>query len=78
MSNGSPEDGFFITVESDTFMTYDEIWPDGDIPVHPTAEDVLAAMKKDSRGNKWSMVSDWGLNEWAININGNNTGARWY
>ena len=71
------EVGFFITVESDSFMTYEDVWPDGNIPENPTAQDVLEAMKKD--GDKWTVISDWGLNDREINIHhsDNYTDARW-
>lgn len=36
-----------------------EVWPDGDMPENPTADDVLAVFKRDGGG--WRALRDWEL-----------------
>lgn len=68
--------GFYVEVESEAFLSIAEIWPDGNAPEDPTADDVLAQMKKD--GDKFRVINDWGLNEdTEIHIHGGGMSARW-
>jgi len=38
-----------------------EVWPDGDAPEHPTALDVINAMK--ATGNKARLLGEWNLDD---------------
>lgn len=51
-----PETTFLISL-GETELTVEEVWPDGDAPENPTAEDVATAMRS-SRG---PVLSDWNL-----------------
>lgn len=55
---------FTIHIETDMELTVDEIWPDGDAPKNPTAEDVAEAMERTNDGlrtNKRRVLDDWCL-----------------
>ena len=51
---------FTFELRLETSLTIDDIWPDGDAPEGPTAEDVLAQLKK-SGSDCLSATSDWNL-----------------
>lgn len=53
--------GFQFIVESDVFLTVDEVWPDGDAPANPTASDALNALRAGTRRITHHALSDWGL-----------------
>lgn len=51
---------FFIDIDSPTIeLGIENIWPDGDAPENPTAEDVAAVMEK--CGGRRRVMDDWGL-----------------
>ena len=51
-------------------LTVDEIWPDGDAPENPTAEDVMGEIRK--CGSVSRCVIDWNLDCQGIEVNGRN------
>ena len=59
---------FSVHLEGPSFeLEIKEIWPDGDAPEHPTAEDVAETM----RNYKGDLLIDWGLlQDVEIYING--------
>lgn len=50
-----------IHVEADIHITEAEVWPDGDGPENPTAEDVAQAMR--NHGTRRMTMRDWGLDD---------------
>lgn len=42
-------------------LTVEEIWPDGDAPENPSAEDVIEAMK--SYGSSSMVIRDWNFDD---------------
>lgn len=57
---------FTIHIEADYDLTVAEIWPDGDAPKNPTAEDVAEVMGRTNDGlrnvtNKRRVLHDWCL-----------------
>ncbi len=56
-----------ISVDSDSDLTYDEVFPDADVPPSTvTADDVIEAME--ASGSKTSALRDWGLNDLSISV----------
>ena len=55
-----PKDKFTIEVDSFTEMCIDEIWPDGDAPKNPTAEDVARRIQE-SCLNAGDLLQEWNL-----------------
>jgi hypothetical protein len=52
--------GWNISISiDDAHVTAEEIWPDGDGPEDPTAEDVAAVMR--AEGSKYRVLFDWNL-----------------
>jgi hypothetical protein len=51
--------GFYIDVQSTTFLTIEELWPDGDAPEDPTERDVRALV--DREGGARRVIEDWDL-----------------
>lgn len=49
---------FNIKVVCDINFSIKEIWPDGDAPVNPTAQDVIDTMKEDC-GSIRNLLSEW-------------------
>lgn len=49
---------FCITYTIDAVLHQDDIWPDGDAPEHPTADDVRALLE---RGPVIVNLRDWNL-----------------
>lgn len=43
----------------DSHLSIDEVWPDGDAPPNPTAEDVAEVMRR--HGGFHRVLLDWGL-----------------
>jgi hypothetical protein len=60
------EQHFTVSVSLDAQLTVKEVWPDGDAPEHPTAEDVAAAMR--DYGTKGRTLSDWGLDDVDVEV----------
>jgi len=53
---------FNITIEGDHTLSIDEIWPDGDVPENPTAEDVRQLIKSQaSMDEAMYLIRDWNL-----------------
>lgn len=50
---------FFVDIEASVVLGLDDIWPDGDAPENPTAEDVAALMRK--CGSKHRVLDEWDL-----------------
>lgn len=62
-------DGFNVHLEADYWLSLAEIWPDGDAPNEPTADDVKAAMEK--CGPKQRVLDDWMLlDDLDVDVNG--------
>lgn len=60
LSGDSPKTYFSVQVHSsDDYLTLSEIWPDGNAPENPTAEDVMAEIRKS--GSVSSFISDWNM-----------------
>jgi hypothetical protein len=60
----SDQPTFIVHIEADIELTVDEIWPEGDAPKHPTAEDVAERMERDelrNMTNKRQVLNDWCL-----------------
>jgi hypothetical protein len=51
--------GFNLGISADVFLEIDEIWPDGDAPENPTAEDVIKVIK--ACGGAARVIRDWDL-----------------
>lgn len=52
---------FSIRFETEATLTVDEIWPDGDAPENPTAEDVRAVFLESCRNDVLRGLEDWDL-----------------
>lgn len=52
---------FRITITSDNVLTLDELWPDGDAPENPTADDVRARIRQ--HGGAREVLRDWNLDD---------------
>lgn len=52
---------FTIEIHMEESLTVDEIWPDGDAPENPTAEDVKKVFVKGHEYNIHSRCADWGF-----------------
>lgn len=50
-----------VTVEGKWNLRIGEIWPDGDAPVNPTAQDVADKMAKDCGGSIWELMRSWNM-----------------
>ena len=50
---------FLIEFRGDVILTTEDIWPDGDAPENPNAEDVRRVMR--GSGSKMYVLSDWNL-----------------
>lgn len=50
---------FFISAEYDGEFGLEQIWPDGDAPENPTAEDVAAVMRQSGGIQTWMM--EWNI-----------------
>lgn len=62
----APVTEFLFDIVSDTIaLSIDEIWPDGDAPENPTAEDVAAVMRVG--GTSTRVLHDWSLDSY-INV----------
>lgn len=49
---------FTVKIEYETIMSIGEIWPDGDAPENPTAQDVIKAMQEDCP-TVGGLLSEW-------------------
>jgi hypothetical protein len=52
---------FYVNLTGDYSLTIEDIWPDGDAPENPTAEDVIKAMKETSGSSVSRLMGDWGF-----------------
>lgn len=50
---------FFISIRMDDVLGIDQLWPDGDAPENPTAEDVLDLIEE--CGGAEMIIRDWNL-----------------
>lgn len=60
---------FTLTYSIMVDFSVDELWPDGDAPENPTADDVEGLI--DSCGGWPRIISDWNLNEdatWSVEV----------
>ena len=57
----STEHVFEFRIEGTIFLTVSEIWPDGDAPPAPTAEDVIDSLQITTLPK---FLRDWGLNDY--------------
>jgi hypothetical protein len=53
----------FIGVEVDNDLSVTDVWPDGDAPENPTADDVAALLEK---GGLKRNLEDWSLMDGAV------------
>lgn len=53
---------FNIEISGSCSMKVSSIWPDGDAPENPTAEDVIKAME--NFGNPYDVLAEWSLDDW--------------
>lgn len=61
---------FNIMIETWADLDVDQIWPDGDAPVHPTAADVVAVLES-CGGDPIRVLRDWGiLDEPSVTVTG--------
>lgn len=65
---------FHIEWGGEADLTVDEVWPDGDAPEHPAADDVIAVMRKS--GSVSRLVGDWNLDTQGVEVNGKDSGLR--
>lgn len=52
---------FLIRVEADFYTDVDEVWPDGDAPAEPTADDVREVIRKS--GGVVRFIEEWTLDQ---------------
>lgn len=52
---------FILTVSGEVKLDVDDIWPDGDAPANPTAEDVLSVLW--CSGRLSDVLADWNLED---------------
>ena len=50
---------FLIEFRGDVILTIEDVWPDGDAPPNPNAEDVRRVME--ASGSKCGTLLDWNL-----------------
>lgn len=50
-----------IGLEAQFDLALADVWPDGDAPERPTAQDVLAVMRRSSTMRQW--LHDWGFDD---------------
>lgn len=62
-----PMRNFLITFDGDVVLRETDIWPDGDCPKNPTAQDVVNVMKSHSL-TKGDLVNDWNMDEMGITV----------
>jgi hypothetical protein len=66
-----PNTGFSVDLGS-AYLTIDEVWPDGDAPENPTAQDVIEVMRQTSL-RAYVIASEWNLLD-GIEVTGNGDG----
>jgi hypothetical protein len=57
---------FSFSFSGDVVLTPEQIWPDGDGPAHPTADDVRALLDKLYGDNPYpvpQIIHEWGLTD---------------
>ncbi len=52
---------FIFSVQVDHILSVDEIWPDGDAPENPTAEDVKSVFLNSSHCSIGTMLDCWNI-----------------
>jgi len=62
----------FSVIFPEVQLTVEEIWPDGNAPENPTAEDVVAQMR--ATGSVSNVMSEWGLMPVEFDVFGNHDG----
>lgn len=65
----------FVIVFPEVTLSVDEVWPNGDAPENPTAQDVVNAMRE-SGGYPGAVMTDWGLSPSEIEVFGNHDASR--
>lgn len=70
-------EGFTVSLSGNVEMSVKEVWPDGDAPDNPTAEDVVEQMKRE--GTIPRMLENWNL-LWDIEVDvtDEDSVARWW
>jgi hypothetical protein len=56
---GVSEPRFIVSIEYDPMFSKTQVWPDGDGPENPTAEDVAEVMRRSGGVDSWLM--DWNM-----------------
>lgn len=64
--NGSPAMRFLVTFEGSVPLTVEQVWPDGDAPENPTADDVVDVMR--TYGRPTRVIEDWCLDDLRIGV----------
>ncbi len=65
---------FHIEWGGEADLSIKEVWPDGDAPDNPTAEDVIAVMKRSRSINR--LLLAWNLEIEGVEVNGKDSGLR--
>lgn len=50
---------FQVSITNDFDLSVEEVWPDGDAPENPTAEDVMEQMKRE--GSVHRLLGNWDM-----------------
>jgi hypothetical protein len=66
---------FTVALHAEYTLTVDEVWPDGDAPENPTAEDVAKEMASYSNASTAysrcrETLGDWGLDDVDVDVDG--------
>lgn len=59
---------FHVSVTGDFFLSIADVWPDGDAPDEPTAEDVARRMR--DYGNLRHTLREWNLEPDSVDVEG--------
>lgn len=74
MSTENKPAGFNFSFSADVWLDLEQIWPDGDAPENPTAEDVAKVVEE--AGGVHGVLRDWSLDDHLdLMIDGNGTVA---
>ena len=52
---------FYVTISADFELSVEDVWPDGDAPENPTADDVAQVMR--DGGSCRTVLRDWNLDD---------------
>ncbi len=55
---------FTLSVSGEVSVSLNEIWPDGDAPENPTAQDVAKAIEEQGAWSLANFFNDWSLDEY--------------